>query len=72
MTGDRWDALDLARYLMSSPEHTPRVMQLELFPCSDGRRRLIHEVFASTEINRQLGLPVVNCANWDFGPEGIL
>jgi hypothetical protein len=72
MNGDRWDAIDLARYLMSSPEHTHHVMQRELFPCSDGKRHLIKEVFASTEINQQLGLPVINCANWDFGPEGIL
>jgi hypothetical protein len=72
MTGNRWDAMDFARYLVSSPEHTHHVMQLGLFPCSDGRRRLIHEAFASTETNRVLGLPIVNCEYWDDGYEGIL
>jgi hypothetical protein len=71
MNGDRWSALDLARYLLTSPEHADHVMELEIFPCNDGKRRHVKDAFASTDINRQLGLPVVNCDYWDSGYEGI-
>jgi len=64
--------MDLARYLsMVSVEHAGRVMALKIFPCNDGVRRNIRQVFASTEINRELGLHVVNCDSWDASYEGI-
>ncbi|OJA08568.1 hypothetical protein AZE42_03362 [Rhizopogon vesiculosus] len=69
MNDDRWDALDLARYLALSRNHVPRVIQLKLFPCSNGERRCIGDVFAATEINKTLRLPVVNCDSWDSGYE---
>ncbi|KAG0706651.1 hypothetical protein DFH29DRAFT_995779 [Suillus ampliporus] len=63
---DKWNAMDLARYLMSSPqEHVTLVMGMKLFPCSDGERCHITEVFMSTEVNRTLRLPVVKCDSWD-------
>ncbi|KAG1813853.1 uncharacterized protein BJ212DRAFT_1364045 [Suillus subaureus] len=67
MSGDRWNAVDLARYLITSApsqEHVTRVMEMKIFPC-DGERRHISELFASTEINRALKLPVINCEYWD-------
>ncbi|OAX38949.1 hypothetical protein K503DRAFT_865778 [Rhizopogon vinicolor AM-OR11-026] len=69
MKDDRWDAIDLARYLLSSMDYAHHVMQLELFPCSDGKRRCIRDVFAATDINRRLRLPVVNCEYWDSSYE---
>ncbi|KAG2107835.1 hypothetical protein BD769DRAFT_1500283 [Suillus cothurnatus] len=66
MSGDRWNAMELARYLITSaPEHVTLVMDMKIFPCSDGERRHISELFASTEINRALKLPVINCDYWD-------
>ncbi|OJA08565.1 hypothetical protein AZE42_03358 [Rhizopogon vesiculosus] len=65
----RWDAIDLARYLLSSMDYAHHVMQLELFPCSDGERRCIRNVFAATDINRRLKLPVINCDYWDSSYE---
>lgn len=70
MSGNRWSALDLARYLLTSPEHADHVMGLEIFLCNDGKRRHVKDAFASTDINRQLRLPVVNCDYWDSGYEG--
>lgn len=71
MHGDRWDARDLARYIAPLPSHANYIMDLKIFPCGDGVRRHIHEVFASTDVNRQLGLPVINWDNWDSSFEGI-
>ncbi|KAG1825278.1 hypothetical protein EV424DRAFT_1392999 [Suillus variegatus] len=66
MGGDRWNAMDLARYLLTSPsEHAARVMGMKIFPCSDGERRQINELFASSETNRALKLHVINCGYWD-------
>lgn len=63
--------MDLARYLESSREYVGHVMSLEIFPCNDAERRHITKAFAPTHVNRQLGLPVVNCDYWDSGYEGI-
>lgn len=67
MSGSRWNAMDLARYLITSAqqEHVTRVMDMRIFPCDSGERRHIHELFASTDINRALKLPVINCEYWD-------
>ncbi|KAG0706644.1 hypothetical protein DFH29DRAFT_900624 [Suillus ampliporus] len=70
---ERWNAMDLARYLMTSAqEHVTRVMDMNLFPCSDGERRHIKELFASTDMNRQLKLPLVNCDYWESNTQEAL
>ena len=66
MGGESWDVMDLVKYLMSSPEHAGRVMNLKIFPCSDGERRRIHELFVPTDVHRELALPVIECNTWDF------
>ncbi|KAG1747682.1 hypothetical protein EDB19DRAFT_1686202, partial [Suillus lakei] len=72
MSGDRWNAMDLARYLIASPqEHVTRVMEMKLFPC-DGERHHISKLFASTEINKALRLPVINCDYWDSNTQEAL
>ncbi|KAG2069450.1 hypothetical protein BDR04DRAFT_1101540 [Suillus decipiens] len=73
MDGDRWSAMDLARYLITSAqEHVTRVMEMKIFPCDGGERRYISELFASTEINRSLKLPVINCDYWDSNTQEAL
>lgn len=73
MSGDRWNAMDLARYLFTSAqEHVTRVMDMRIFPCDSGERRHISELFASTEINRALKLPVINCDYWDSNTQEAL
>jgi hypothetical protein len=74
MNGIRWNAMDLARYLITSAhqEHVTRVMDMRIFPCDSGERRHIRELFASTDINRALKLPVINCEYWDSNTqEGV-
>jgi hypothetical protein len=73
MSGDRWNAMDLARYLITSAqEHVTRVMDMKIFPCDSGERRHISELFASTDVNRALKLPVINCDYWDSNTqEGV-
>ncbi|KAG1747684.1 hypothetical protein EDB19DRAFT_1872895 [Suillus lakei] len=73
MSGDKWNAMDLARYLITSAqEHVTRVMEMKLFPCDGGERRHISELFASTEINKALRLPVINCDYWDSNTQEAL
>ncbi|KAG1724397.1 uncharacterized protein EDB91DRAFT_142270 [Suillus paluster] len=67
---DRWNVMDLARYLGKSPqEDVTRVMDKTFFPCSDGKRHYITKVFTSTATNRALGLPVVKCDSWNSNSE---
>ncbi|KAG2358885.1 hypothetical protein BDR07DRAFT_1416380 [Suillus spraguei] len=66
MNGVRWNAIDLARYLITSAqEHVTRVMDLKIFPCDGGERHHISELFASVDSNRTLKLPVINCEYWE-------
>lgn len=66
MNDNRWNAMDLARYLTSAhQEHVTLVMDMRIFPCDNGERRHIRELFASTDMNRALRLPVINCDYWD-------
>ncbi|KAG1733130.1 hypothetical protein EDB19DRAFT_1831067 [Suillus lakei] len=62
--------MDLAKYLMiSAHEHVTHAIDMKFFPCDDGKRCHIKELFASTEINRQLG----NCDCWDLNiPEELI
>ncbi|KAG1730656.1 uncharacterized protein EDB91DRAFT_1252521 [Suillus paluster] len=70
---DRWNVMDLARYIRTSPqEDVTHVMDMKFFPCSNGERHHIKEIFASTEINRALRLPVVKCDSWNSNSEEAL
>ncbi|KAG1798994.1 uncharacterized protein HD556DRAFT_1440065 [Suillus plorans] len=73
MSNDKWNAMDLARYLITSAqEHVTRVMGMEIFPCNNNERRHIKELFASTETNRALKLHVINCDYWDSNTQEAL
>ncbi|KAG1722069.1 hypothetical protein EDB19DRAFT_1916938 [Suillus lakei] len=73
MCGDRWDAMDLARYLITATqEYVTHVMDMKLLPYDDGERRHISELFASAEINRAPRLPVINCDYWDSNTQEAL
>ncbi|KAG2141060.1 hypothetical protein DEU56DRAFT_797030 [Suillus clintonianus] len=73
MSGEKWNAVELARYLITSAnEHVTRVMEMKLFPCNSGERHHINELFASTEINKALKLPTINCDYWDSNTQEAL
>jgi len=57
--------MDLVAYLMLFREEADRVMELEIFLCSDGKRRYIRELFVPTDIHRELALPVLECNTLD-------
>jgi len=46
-------------------EDAKHVMKLEIFPCSNGKRCYIRDLFVPTNVHRELALPVLECDTLD-------